>query len=134
LRFPYLRFTDQFNETAYRPALPARLFHQNNSVERVALIDSGSDINVLPYAVGNDLGLSWSELRSVTGLSGNLAKSPAKAAIVKGVIGNFAPVVLAFVWTRNEEVPLLFGQVNFFGEFDICFYRSQGFFDVNLKS
>jgi hypothetical protein len=30
-------------------------------------------------------------------------------------------------------VPVIFGQMNFFLEFDVCFYRSQGVFDVRLK-
>ena len=43
-------------------------------------------------------------------------------------------VRLAFAWTQAENVPLLLGQVNFFMEFDTCFYRSQLAFDVSPKS
>ena len=41
---------------------------------------------------------------------------------------------LAFAWTRSDEVPLLLGQVNFFMEFDVCFYRSRYAFDLRPKN
>jgi hypothetical protein len=44
------------------------------------------------------------------------------------------PVRLVCAWTRAEEAPVLFGQSNFFMEFDVCFYRSQRAFEINLKS
>jgi len=49
-------------------------------------------------------------------------------------IGDFPPVRLAFAWSRSDNVPLILGQMNFFMEFDICFYRSQLEFEVKPKS
>jgi hypothetical protein len=51
-----------------------------------------------------------------------------------GAVGSFAPARLAFAWTRNEAVPLLLGQVNFFLEFDVCFFRSQGYCEVRPRN
>ena len=42
-------------------------------------------------------------------------------------------VRLVFAWTQAENAPAIFGQMNFFLEFDVCFYRSQNMFDVRLK-
>jgi hypothetical protein len=53
--------------------------------------------------------------------------------VIQAVIGRFAPVQLVFAWTKATEVPLILGQVNFFMEFDVCFYRSQLYFAVSLK-
>jgi hypothetical protein len=53
--------------------------------------------------------------------------------IVTGVVSKFAPVRLAFAWTQATEVPLILGQVNFFLEFDVCFFRSQDMFEVKSK-
>ena len=39
-------------------------------------------------------------------------------------------VRLVFAWTQAENAPAIFGQMNFFLEFDVCFYRSQNMFDV----
>jgi len=49
-------------------------------------------------------------------------------------IGDFPPVRLAFAWSRSDNVPLILGQMNFFMEFDIYFYRSQLEFEVKPKS
>jgi hypothetical protein len=48
-------------------------------------------------------------------------------------IGAFPPVRLAFAWSRSDDVPLILGQVNFFMEFDVCFYRSKLEFDVRPR-
>jgi len=43
-------------------------------------------------------------------------------------------VRLVFAWTQLENAPVIFAQMNFFLEFDVCFYRSQSQFDVRLKA
>ena len=54
--------------------------------------------------------------------------------LVQAVVGEFEPVQLAFAWTQAMNVPLILGQVNFFMEFNICFYRSQLQFEISPKS
>jgi len=66
-------------------------------------------------------------------LTGNLAKLPARAVIVSGQVESFPPVELAFAWTQSADVPVILGQVNFFMEFDVCFFRSQSVFEVKPK-
>ena len=51
---------------------------------------------------------------------------------LQGLVGSFAPVPMAFAWTRAEQVPLILGQVNFFIEFDVCFFRRRGIIEVRL--
>jgi hypothetical protein len=41
-----------------------------------------------------------------------------------------APVRLVFAWAKSDDVPIIWGQVNFFMEFNACFYRSQHVFDL----
>jgi hypothetical protein len=53
--------------------------------------------------------------------------------IITGQVESFPPVELAFAWTQAAEVPLILGQINFFLEFDICFFRSQAAFEVTPK-
>lgn len=91
-------------------------------------------VNVLPYRLGQDLGATWEAQATPLQLTGNLAQYEAKALLVSAVIGQFEPIQLVFAWTRAEEVPLLLGQVNFFVEFDACFYRSQLAFELRPKS
>ena len=57
----------------------------------------------------------------------------ARLLLVAALVGSFPPVRLAFAWTEAEDVPLLLGQVNFFIEFNVCFYRSELAFEVTPK-
>ena len=45
----------------------------------------------------------------------------------------FPAVRLAFAWAKTDAVSVLLGQVNFFMEFDVCFYRSRSVFEVRPK-
>jgi len=58
--------------------------------------------------------------------------TPAYGLIVTATVARFPPV--PFAWTLEENVPLILGQVNFFLEFDVCFFRSQGIFEIHTKS
>jgi len=42
-------------------------------------------------------------------------------------------IPLVFALSQSNDVPLLLGHVNFFAEFDVCFYTSQFAFEVSLK-
>jgi len=68
---------------------------------------------------------------------GSLGQFEARALMVIGshpqITGN-SGVQLVFAWTQAENAPVIFGQMNFFLEFDVCFYRSQSVFEVNAKA
>jgi hypothetical protein len=125
LRFPYTAARTRNGEALLRPQVPVVLTYGGNSVEAVGLLDSGADVNVLPYRAGADLGAAWSDALPLVHLSGNLARVEARGIILDAAIGEFPPVRLAFAWTRAEDVPLFLGQVNFFAEFDVCFFRAR---------
>jgi len=67
-------------------------------------------------------------------LTGNLAQQEARVLIMTGTVSNFPSVQLAFAWTKSDDIPLILGQVNFFMEFDVCFYRSQSAFEIKPKT
>ena len=50
------------------------------------------------------------------------------------VIGGFPSVRPVFSRAKTDAVPVLFGQVNLFMEFDIYIYRSRSVFEVRPKS
>jgi len=113
--------------------LPLRLSRESNSAEMSGLLDTGASVSVLPYRVGKELGAVWERQTVKLSLTGNLAQFEARAIILSAEIGQFSPVDLAFAWTRNENVPVILGQVNFFLEFDICFFASEMFFEISRK-
>jgi len=63
-------------------------------------------------------------------LTGNLANYVARAIILNAKVNEFKSVMLAFAWTEAKDVPLILGQMNFFLEFDVCFYGSIGEFEI----
>ena len=116
------------------PDVPLQLSANGNILLVSALLDTGATVNVLPYSTGLRLGFLW-ELQSTSlRLSGNLASAEAGAVAIEAAVESFPPILLAFAWTRAENAPLALGQVNFFQEFDVCFYRTEGAFKIASRN
>jgi hypothetical protein len=133
-RFAYSTARNSAGESVLLPLLPIVLRLGEKSVAASGLLDSGATVNVLPFSLGLELGAVWEEQSVLVRLGGNLASEEARALLVSGVVSGFDPVRLAFAWTRAEDVPLILGQINFFSEFDICFFRARQAFEVSRKS
>jgi hypothetical protein len=88
----------------------------------------------LPYSLGGRLGAVWDDRKATIRLAGNLGDFSAMPLVVVGEVGGFAPVRLAFAWTQAENVGLILGQMNFFLEFDVCFFRANLAFELNPKA
>jgi hypothetical protein len=97
------------------------------------LVDSGAAINVLPYSIGVQLGYDWDSETNTVQLSGNLASVSAKVVVLSAGVGSFLPVRLAFAWAKTDSIGAILGQINFFLEFDICFFRSRGVLEIRPK-
>ncbi len=133
-RYPFVSSDAALGEASFRPYLPFTLVHQQVSVTSSALLDTGASVNVLPYLAGVELGYEWDRQTTALSLTGNLAQYEARVVLAQAIVGQFEPVQLVFAWTQATNVPLILGQVNFFMEFDVCFYRSQLEFAVSPKS
>ncbi len=112
------------------PFLPLHLSYRNKSLGTIALLDTGSTVNVLPYPIGLELGANWEEQTTLVKLTGNLANLPAKALLLEAKIGDFKPLQLAFAWTKETNIPMILGQINFFREFDVCFSHSKNYIEI----
>ena len=132
-RFPFTETDRSLGAASSLPYLPLTLSYQGISLSVSGLLDTGATVNVLPYEIGRQLGAIWDRQTTPVRLTGNLARFEARVLIVSATVGEFAPVRLAFAWTRASNVPLILGQVNFFLEFDVCFFRSQKTFEVKPK-
>ncbi len=132
-RFPYTVNDKDLGEASLMPYLPLTLHSENNSIEVVALVDSGATVSVLPYSVGVQLGFKWEDQQTSVTLSGNLAQLEAKGVLILGSVTHFEPVKLVFAWVKSDSMPILLGQTNFFMEFNLYFYRTQQFFEIEPK-
>jgi len=125
MRFPY--------SVGGKPLLPITLSLAAKDLATEALLDSGADVNVLPWRIGEALGAQWDDRKTTLRLAGTLSGTPAMPLLVMGRVADFPPARLAFAWCRTDDVPLVLGQTNFFMEFDICFFRSRLEFSVVPK-
>jgi len=132
-RFAFTAADSKLVEASFQPYLPIILTYHDRSKTVSSLLDTGATVNVLPYQAGFDLGAVWDQMSVPVQLTGNLAQFEARALIVSASVGSFAPVRLVFAWTQATNVPVLLGQVNFFMEFDVCFYRSQLAFEIHPR-
>ena len=131
--FPYISADFTPGEAGFRPYLPITLEYQQNTKNVSALLDTGATVNVMPYSLELELGYIWERQTASLSLTGNLANYEARVVVLQAQISQFAPTQIVFAWTKATQVPLILGQVNFFMEFDVCFYRSQLYFAVSPK-
>jgi hypothetical protein len=129
-RYTFTERTDSVGQSVIMPYLPLILTLENRSVEVMALLDTGASVNVLPYEIGIQLGAVWENQTISIPLSGNLARSEARGLVASATVAPFSPVLLAFAWTQAEDAPVILGHMNFFAEFNVCFYRHELVFEV----
>ncbi|MCA0457257.1 MAG: retroviral-like aspartic protease [Chloroflexi bacterium] len=134
ITFPFIQVSNGRNEFAQRPIIPISLSLGANRISAMALIDSGADVNVLPYDVGLQLGANWNVQKIQLELSGNLSQFEAKGILLSINIGSFDPVKLAFAWTQSRQAPLILGQMNFSDEFAVCFHRFRNKIEIQPRS
>ena len=132
-QFPYVEMDPALGSASRHPYLPITLANQQQTVTAIGLADSGGTINVLPHDVGLRLGFVWQLQTTSVRLTGNLAGVEARVITLNATVAPFSPVLLAFAWAKVEKVPIILGQVNFFMEFDVCFFRSRSVFEVKPK-
>lgn len=131
-QFRYTK-SPNFPGMAGLPLVSVTLAHEQTTLTQLALVDSGSTINVLPYDVGLALGLAWESQTFALDVMGILAGAPAFGVVVTGQVTGLPRASLIFAWTRKNDVRLILGQTNFFQEFDVVFSGSQQIFEISPK-
>jgi hypothetical protein len=112
------------------PYVPLTLAQGDRTASGIALVDTGSSVNVLPYEVGLRLGFAWEAETMSIPLTGALARSEPRIVFVQAQIEPFDPVRLIFAWAKEHLQPVILGEVNFFDLFDVFLSRSRGQFWV----
>ena len=134
MRFRYSTSDPTQSELDSLPRLPLVLSQGQKVVSALGLVDSGATVNVLPYRFGIQLGAIWDDRKATIRMAGNLGNVAAQPLFPMAGVGDFPPIRLAFAWSRSDDMPLVLGQMNFFMEFEVCFYRSQLEFEVKPRS
>ena len=89
-QFPFVPRDPALGAASLAPMLPLTLV-ASQSLAVFGLLDTGAAVNVLPYAVGQQLGLDWDQQTTPVQLSGNLASVEARVVAVSAVVGKFVP-------------------------------------------
>ena len=113
-----------------RPILSLTLIVPERRISFPALVDSGADINVIPHSLGLALGLSWADSRVGPTLTGKFANIETRLVVLTALVGNFPTVDLVFTWMAQDTGPVILGQMNFFREFNVCFFGDENVFEL----
>ena len=124
LAYPYLVRTEYVPDLVARPFLPVRIRYRQLEIQTMALLDSGSDINVLPYKLGLDLGADWDSREDIEGLEGIGGGLIAKRFVADLYIETWPSIRQIFAWARDDDIPVILGQVDFF----------QNYFEVDMSA
>lgn len=125
----------QFTYTHGRnlPFIPLTLYYGDRVITRDALVDSGATNNVLPYHIGLELGLSWEAQTFGLNPVDILRGAPVVGVKLSAEVTPFPPCDMVWAWTQKDDMPLILGHMNFFLEFDVHFYDTQGMFEIAVS-
>lgn len=125
--FPYVRVP---GVPIPRPLVSVGLVGPGGTRTELALLDTGAGVNVLPRSLGTAIGLDWNRANPLPALGGALAGTACRLAQIGIVIGGLPQVTSVFCWTASDVSPLIFGQNDFFHDFDAAFYFRGGEFRI----
>jgi predicted aspartyl protease len=106
------------------PTIPVTFIGPEDSIDIVAILDSGADISVLPLEVGEQLGLDLTKNRSPCGGIGgevDTAEDHVRVGIAQGHENYTFDIPVKVVLDPNSSIPVLIGREGFFEEFEITF-------------
>jgi hypothetical protein len=121
-RFPFTERLDEFGTPDAVPSVAFNCDLPKQFDRSIRIVGYWGKCKCLPHDVGVRLGAVWEEQTTSVLLAGNLAPVEARGLVVSAEIRPFAPIRLVFAWSQTNDVPLLLGRMNFFLEFDVCFY------------
>ena len=123
-QFPFVEMDPIVGAVSLMPMLPMIVSRGQKSVPVSGLLDTGAAINVLPHSICIDLGADWKLQTTPVRLTGNMQGIDARVLAASAQVGQFSSVQLLFAWAESDAVPIILGQMNFFMEFDACFFRA----------
>lgn len=133
MRFKFSTTHPSQDELDSMPRVPLTLEANGRHLETNALVDCGAMINVMPFEIGHQLGMTWNEREAKVNLGEIVRGSGGMPILVWAQVSDYEPVDLSFAWTKRDDVPLILGQVDFFMHFQVCFERYNLEFEIIPK-
>jgi hypothetical protein len=120
ITFPFKKRQSKRLGEVLKPLIPVRLVGPESSETVLMLLDSGADLSLIPYSVGEAIGLEpdMSRRSEIQGVGeGSVPYILSRVQISIGA----TEVPVRIGWTLIEEVPLLLGRLDVFRHFAIEF-------------
>lgn len=114
--------------TIYAPAIPVTFSGVKESLDVIALLDSGADTTAIPKGIAEILELDLSGAKEhVVGIGGKLsAVASTLTCTVKGVHEKYIfPLHVKVLLEEAERFPILLGRKDFFENFNITFREKE---------
>lgn len=120
MEFPFEKRHSRILGSIWKPVLPVTLAGPKGKVNLFMLLDSGADLSLIPYSVGEMIGLELDihRRREVQGVGqGSVSYILSQISVQ---IGTF-DVPIRVGWALIEEVPLILGRLDLFRHLAIEF-------------
>ena len=109
-----------------RPMIPLTI-GRIPKMDIIAILDSGSDITIIPKEIAKEIGIEYSGENELSGITGNPIKvKEGKMAVVFGRDRehyNFEVPILVPI--EQEDVSIIIGRAGFFDQFKITFIEAE---------
>jgi len=115
-------------EPIHSPSIPITLRGPKESIDVVALVDSGADTSAIPNSLAEILGLDLTgEPEDIVGIGGKspAVKTSVYATIQKGHEKYSFQLPVYALLEKKEDFPVLLGRQGFFDNFDITFKEKE---------
>lgn len=118
MTFQYARYSSDI----LRPVIPIAVHHGSNVLDYEVLIDSGADLNVFGYQVGEYLGIdpTGGRVATMTGATGEPQDFYIHPVVIE-VAGQAFEVQAGFAKAIDDKPYGIVGQQGFFDFFEITF-------------
>jgi predicted aspartyl protease len=106
------------------PTIPVTFIGPEDSIDIMAILDSGADISVLPMEVGEQLGLDLAKNRSpCSGIGGEVdtSENHVRVRISQGHENYAFDIPVKVVLDPKASIPVLIGRDGFLEKFEITF-------------
>lgn len=125
IELPFRKVLTERYGLIYEPTIQVTLKGPNGSVDVAMIIDSGADISIIPYTLGEDLGLhlDMEKRRDVRGVGDSSVAYILSTVEVQ--IGDLN-VEARVGWALTDDVPLILGRLDIFRSFVIEFRELEG--------
>lgn len=120
IEFPFQKRHSEKYGYILKPLIPVSIIGPKRGVEVFMLLDSGADISLIPYSVGETIGLEFDVSTRSEAQGIGEGSIPYLLGQVRIQIENFE-IPARIGWALIEEVPFILGRLDVFKAFAIEF-------------